>query len=344
MIQIEHNGLIFRFPEVHEDAEMAIEFRRTLRVPVDGKVYRLPPSNRAFRLKYMEDCGKRVPQDWIDRGGVIMPAYKGEAVFLAFSGGGWVKGYPFAIKIAAGKVNAITGTAWTDRLDPAKQDYVVIPRQPRVYGFCNARNEIRQFVAMLLGSGYPVAEQLAGGADPGGLQIVAYPMKADYYERTIRNRYKELMDWVNAWFLLPLSAPLPSGPYFRRPRAMSLAAGGRMKQPIYRDPFGVDAWDQSVKEEECRTFVTIADALQWQSITSEQIPHSPPTAAEYEQFKLPWLDVYATDAEALAGSRNLALAGNVVDVADRKGEERLTNGDIRPDTVIRVGGIAPSGA
>jgi hypothetical protein len=220
----------------------------------------------------------------------------------------------------------------------------VIPRQPRFYGFCNAGNEIRQFVAMLLGSGYPVAEQLRDQAEPGGLQIVAYPMKADCYERTIRNRYQELMEWVSGWSLLPFSAPLPTGPHFRRPRAMSLAAGARMKQPIYRDPYGVDAWDQSVKAEECRCFVTLADALQWQSITGEQIPHPPPTAAEYEQFKLPWLDVYAEDAEILTGTPDLALARNVVDVAERKGEARLgPDAEIRPDTVVRVGGPAPSG-
>jgi hypothetical protein len=34
----------------------------------------------------------------------------------------------------------------------------------------------------------------------------------------------------------------------------------------------------------------------------------------------------------------------VIDVADRKGGERLSNGEIMPDTVIRFGGIAPSGA
>ncbi|MFZ1101603.1 MAG: hypothetical protein WAN86_01780 [Hyphomicrobiaceae bacterium] len=343
MIQIEHDGLIFRFPEVHDDAEMAIEFRRTLRVPVDGRLYKLPPSHRAFRLKDLDDCGERVPQDWIERGGVIMPLYKGEAMYMAFSGGGWVKGYPFAIKIAAGNINAISGKPWKDELDPTEQDYIVIPRQPRFYGFCNARNEIRQFVAMLLGSGYPVAEQLTGQAEPGGIQIVAYPMKADHYERTIRNRYEELMEWVNGWSLLAFSAPQPSGPYFRRP--MSLAAGGRMKQPIYRDPYGIEAWEQSVERKTCRCFVTLADALQWKEITGDQLPHPPPTAAEFAEVNLPWLDVYAEDAETLTGSPNLALAGDLVDVADKKGDERLgPDGEVKPDTVIRVGAVEPSRA
>jgi hypothetical protein len=49
---------------------------------------------------------------------VIIPLYKGEAMYMAFSGGAWVKGYPFAIKIAAGKINAISGKPWKDELGP----------------------------------------------------------------------------------------------------------------------------------------------------------------------------------------------------------------------------------
>ena len=40
---------------------------------------------------------------------------------------------------------------------------------------------IRQFVAMPLGRGYSVEEQLTGVAVHGGLQIVAWPMKHERY-------------------------------------------------------------------------------------------------------------------------------------------------------------------
>ena len=48
------------------------------------------------------------------------------------------------------------------------------------------RASIRQFVAMQLGSGYSVEEQLTGDAEHGGLQMVAYPMKADRYAELAR--------------------------------------------------------------------------------------------------------------------------------------------------------------
>ncbi len=41
MIQLNDNRLIVRFPEVHEDALLSIDFQRTLRIPDDDKNYPL---------------------------------------------------------------------------------------------------------------------------------------------------------------------------------------------------------------------------------------------------------------------------------------------------------------
>ena len=43
MITLEGDELIFRFPEVHDDARCEVSFQRTLRIPDDGKDYPLPP-------------------------------------------------------------------------------------------------------------------------------------------------------------------------------------------------------------------------------------------------------------------------------------------------------------
>ena len=57
------------------------------------------------------------------------------------------------------------------------QDYMVVPGQPWLDGFCVEKGLIRQFVAMPLGEGYTPEEQLTGEAEHGGLQIAVYPMK-----------------------------------------------------------------------------------------------------------------------------------------------------------------------
>jgi hypothetical protein len=120
---------------------------------------------------------------------------------------------------------------------------------------------------------------------------------------------------------------------------MSLGAGGRMKQPIYKDPYGIDAWDQSVSS---RSFVTLVDAVQWREITGELPPTKPPTAEDYSKAGLPWFDYYAADLETLAGAPELTLVKSVAEMAAEKGEQPLgPDGEVDPAAVIPLGPDKP---
>jgi hypothetical protein len=115
---------------------------------------------------------------------------------------------------------------------------------------------------------------------------------------------------------------------------MGLAAGGRMRQQIYADPHGLDAWDQSIWS---RCFVTLVDAVQWREITGEAPPTKPPTAADYTKAGLPWFDYYASDLETLGGARALALVKGVAEIASEKGEQVLApDGEVNLDTIISI--------
>jgi hypothetical protein len=107
--------------------------------------------------------------------------YQSEAMWLSFSR----THYPFAVKVAAGKIDAITGAAWSPQLIAETQNYLVLPTQPWLDGFSVKKGVIRHFVAMPLGSGYSAEEQITGQAEYGGLQIQIYPMRADIYKETI---------------------------------------------------------------------------------------------------------------------------------------------------------------
>ena len=122
----------FSFPEVHKEAKLQIEFERTLRIPDDDKNYSLPPGLGSFPLRHVDDYAEKVPGLWLQHGGVMMPMYQSEALWISFLG----TKYPFAIKIAAGKINAVTGESWNDTLIKDPQDYVVTPDQPWLDGFC----------------------------------------------------------------------------------------------------------------------------------------------------------------------------------------------------------------
>lgn len=295
MILLEADRLEFRFPEVHENARCVIEFQRTLRIPDDGGTYPLPPGLGRFPLRHLDDHAGRLPGDWRRRGGVIVPMHQAEALWINFDS----DDYPCAVKIATGKVCAVTGDGWVNHLNADPQDYVVVPEQPWLDGYCVEKGVIRQFVAMPLGDGYTAEEQLTGAARHGGLQLLACPMKRERYEAAARSAAPDF----NA---LRCDSP-----------AMGLAPGGRMKQEIYDDPYGLDAWDQRRVR---RCFVTIANSAQWTAITGERPPTEPPTAKSYAEAGLPWFDHYRGDLKVLPGAEKLAGLASVAETASKKGD------------------------
>ncbi|KAF7986960.1 hypothetical protein HWV62_3 [Athelia sp. TMB] len=154
-----------------------IRFQRTLRVPDNAKTYLLPPGLGTFPLLSAASFTKTVPEYIAKRGGLLMPIFQREAMWIDFSGSGRC-----AIKISIGGVNAITGRP-RDEDTPISvstpQDYVVGGLQPWLDGICTASGEVRQFVAMPLGRGYTVEEQITSEAKHGGIQVDVYPLLED---------------------------------------------------------------------------------------------------------------------------------------------------------------------
>ncbi len=299
MITIVGDRLTFRFPEVHRFAESGIEFHRTLRIPDDKRTYPLPPRLGRFPLRHLDDFADRLPRESVRRGGVVMPIHQAEALWIKFSDR-FGSPYPCAIKVATGKVCAISGEPWQEGLTQDPQNYVVVPGQPWLDGYCVAKGTIRQFVAMPLGDGHTVEEQLTGQGVHGGLQIAVHPMKRDVHESL---RLPEPC--------LVLREEL--APYHHE---MGLAPGGRMSQEIYEDAFGLDAWDQ---DHGGRCFVTMANSQQWMAIAGERPPTQPPTVREYAKAGLPWFLHYDRDRKALAGGERLAGLRSVAETV-RRGE------------------------
>ena len=285
MITIVSDQLMFRFPDVHRFAECGIEFQRTLRIPDDGRTYPLPPGLGPFPLRHLDDFADQLPAETVRRGGVVMPIHQAEALWMKFSDY-FVSPYPCAIKVATGKICAISGEPWRDGLTRDPQNYVVVPGQPWLDGYCVGQETIRQFVAMPLGGGHTVEEQLTGEGVHGGLQVAVYPMRRAVYEAL------QLPE--------PFIGAREEGPVWRE---MGLTPGGRMSQEIYRDEFGLDAWDQ---EQGNRCFVTTANSEHWMAITGERPPTQPPTSSEYAEAGLPWFLYYDADREALLGAERLA--------------------------------------
>jgi len=321
MIHVKTDQLEFSFPKVHAEARLRIEFQRTLRIPDDDRDYPLPAGLGRFPLKTVDEFASSAPPDWREHGGVMLPMYQSEAMWINFHG----PGYPFVVKIAAGKINAVTGKPWGEGLEADPQNYMVVPGQPWLDGFCVAKGVIRQFVAMPLGSGYSAEEQLTGKAEFGGLQIVVSPMKPELYEK-MRSRPTILRHSCLGEALCIARAAGPD---------MGLAPGGRMRQEIFEDPHGLEAFDL---QHSSRCFVHLANALVWRAVTGEQPPAVPPTGREYANAGLPWFAYYGADTPALEGSSILARLKSVLRLGKEKGDVSLPENDpVKVEKVITLG-------
>jgi hypothetical protein len=385
MLTLENNRLTVRFPEIHPDAVCHIEFQRTLRIPDDNRSHHLPPGLGRFDLAHVDDHADKLPAAWQKRGGVFLPMHQAEAMWIKFD-----SRYPFAVKIASGKINAVTGKPWTPNLcgrlsrpthlarkpaDPwhdilnrganspepyggqfpkvwlgapesnprlgnhqdrritdqnvgGEQDYVVLPKQEWVDGFCVGKGRVRQFVAMPMGEGYTVEEQITGEAIHGGLQIIIYPLKPEFYRRPLPTVLRSFSLGGAAFGTVSASASASgmSGSAFSMSMEksavadMGLAPGGLMEQTIHEDSFGLDKFDQTVS---AKCFVHLLNSQQYETVTGKKPPHSAPTAADYTLHGLPWFQEAPAGVSALPGGKPLANLDSVANLGNKLGQAPL---------------------
>jgi hypothetical protein len=266
-MEVELIGGQIRFGE-----RLVVSFHRTLRLPEDGSTYPLPPGLGLLPVLMQSETGVDIPL-------FLIPLYRREALWLGFSAAAWK---PNAVKVIAGGINAVSGLPDEgDGLDE-QQNYVVCPDQPWLDGCNIGGGVIRQFVAMPLGEGYGLGANTVEG-ERGGLDIIAF--------EPLPGRF-------------PDSAPAaPSGPMklsrmvTDKPTEMTLGAGGRMRQKIYPDRFGLDVWNATSAG---RVHVRLIDAREWRALTGQEVPPSPIDAESYTRAGLPWFDIYDEGEATLA--------------------------------------------
>ena len=325
MITLQHEQLVFRFPHVDDDAGIRIDFQRTLRLPDDGHDYHLPPGLGRFPLRHIEDFDLGSSNRRKARGGVIMPMFQTDALWLNFSSLGYGRpALPVALKIGAGKINAVSGEKWGDGLSQDPQNYVVLPAQPWLDGFNVEKGKVRQFVAMPLGKGYTVEEQIDPESDVGGIQIEAIPMKKEAYEelKAKREELSSMRFGVSMMMACEASASMEMG----------LGMGGSMRQEIYDDEYGLDAWDLANSQ---RCFIMLANAEQWMSITGEEPPLSPISAEAYSKAGLPWFDYYDGDRQAIEGAKALGNIKSLKAIAEAKREDAWPEEKSKLDYLVK---------
>jgi hypothetical protein len=294
-----------------------IILHRTLRIPDDGNTYALPPSMGSFPIYRASDFLGKVPSNWKTENSYFFPMYQREAMWIDFQAG-----HNCAIQVGVGKVNAVSGDQWDKNLVSSPQNYVVGPNpQKWLDGINSGTGTIKQFVAMPLGGGYTVEGQVTGKEEFGGIQIAVYPPKYALEEEQYRDiipgslaeslytsTYKGMS--MQALYSTPMksasgsigrSIKLGGGreSFELKPDSgvsagkvaaqMGLAAGGKMHQKVYPDPYGIDTWDPLKKE---TVWVYICNIPMFQEITGLPAPKCPISAKDYQSHGYPWFDLY----------------------------------------------------
>lgn len=348
-------------------------FRRTLRIPEDGKDYPLPPGFSRFPICKVEDYADKVPANWLEDGGFFIPMHQREALYLEFGGAAW---RPAAAKIGIGKINAVTGDQWDETIRKHKQDYVIVPDQHWLDGINSDDGRVRQFVAMPLGEGYTVEEQITDESRFGGIQVVAFDPKTGVFpeedpkvvaERKRREREREdartlfaqsttlqmakpsegilhmakPQDHHGALLAQPTHRGEPD--YYRDvlsdleavAQEMGIAAGGKIRQEIVEDYYGAHTWDENCRG---KVYIRIVNSVMFKLITGEDAPPSPISAKEYNDAGLPWFDYYNENAPAVLPSNILAGIKPIAALDQLKGQhaDNREAVHISPEQIRRI--------
>ncbi|MGW4203239.1 hypothetical protein [Streptomyces sp. NPDC004726] len=338
-----------------------VRFIRTLRLPETG-THPLPPGLGEFPLRRVEDHAASVPPAMRERGGVMLPMYLREAMWLSFTG----SREPTALQVGVGKVCAVSGEPWGDGLTSRPQNYVVVPRQPWLDGINSGTGTVRQFVAVPLGLGATVEGQVTGEETWGGIQLRSFPLaagalaawreeerrKAERIPRRPATAYPEELDAPD-FLMAPGAAPATSAGFGAAPApaapgspprapapvpAMGLGAGGTMHQEVYRDDRPPADW---ADEYSARVFVHLVTPPQWRAITGEEPPPSPVDRAAYTEAGLPWYEYGDDDATDLAPAPELT---GVKPVGEWIGDDHAPWTAPGPHQIKPLGDAAPPGS
>jgi len=297
MAHVNVEGDVLRFGE-----HLRVSFQRTLRVPEGARAFPLPPSFGRFPIQRIDggDAG-----DGVESVEVVVPLRQLEALWIGFEGSDW---RPHAVMIGTGGINAVTGEPWEERLSTSPQNYVVCPDQPWLDGINAGDSFVRQFVATPLGSGLSIGEQLVDARPPaGGLHVTVFAPKPGRFPD--REPTTTFPDSAMSSMGMPPDAEL-----------MSLGAGGKIRQKIYPDSYGLDTWE--AEPPFARATVHLLNSAQFRAATRRDAPPSPMDAETYARLGLPWFELYEEARKDLAPSERLARVKTVSgDQGDGKGAD-----------------------
>ncbi|KAF5531759.1 integral membrane protein [Fusarium mexicanum] len=285
--------------------DLCVSFERTIRVPDNESLNRLPPSLGKFPLFKTDDVGDKFPVSMAEKGGVFIPMYQREGMCVSFE-----SEKRYAIKIFAGNVNVISGEP---RMPDATlacrrpglpsqnkfiQDYVVTP-PPRIDGVVAKSQETACFqfevtrldrheveerainIIVMALTGKPFAMKIANHAFIKDIQQKIHDLEGFPVDKQrLIFRGEMLQDGL---LLCDYGIEEPE----TGQAEMVFPLGGVIRQNIVNIPKGLFQESNAVSFN-----VQILNSATFTAITGRDPPSTPVSAAVYQELGLPFYDLY----------------------------------------------------
>lgn len=287
-----------------------VSFKRTLRIPDDGKEHKPPPNFGVFPVYRVEDHAERLPAEWSRDRCAFIPMYQCEALYLRFDNE--TPWQPHAVSVGVGNINAVSGEPSNDRLRDDPQDYLVCPPQLWLDGINTGQGTISQFVAMPLGEGYTVEGSLTGNEEFGGLQITVFPAKPGIFPDTP----PEIKATTRPSAFAPGQVSETS--------SMGLGAGGTIKQKVLPDPHGLETWDENNL---AHVTIHILNSTQFKKVTGLEPPPTTVDEETYAELKFPWFPLYGEILQGDVAPSELLAEAKTVRERDAEREKTESRGN-----------------
>lgn len=101
---------------------------------------------------------------------------------------------------------------------------------------------------------------------------------------------------------------------------LGLGAGGKMRQEIYGDEYGIGTWARQPAE---TARIEMVDALAFKALTGIEVPAPAIDAETYTRFGFPWFDLLAPGLKDIRASERLSGVRSVGDLEGLAADEPL---------------------
>ena len=275
--------------DVHPEANAGVRLQHALRLPPGTPAFNSVRSD-AFHMPWsFADHAEGMPFDWLLHSSQYLICLNASgSLTLEFKS---PDAYPFAVMVAIGTVDCLSGLPFDGQLMRTPQNYIPLPCQNWIDAWRDGNGDTRQFLPPLPGppdkDGVPTPRE----DESDCLSIIFVPMKGDAFKH-----YTNVLD-ENA------GRPVYGASDFQERFQETFMMLGRMAYErekgekwdtgtTHPDPFDADDWDLSHAQ---KVTVTLVRPEAWTKITGGP-PEGPFFERQiYDDAGVPWSDEYAKE-------------------------------------------------